>query len=576
MGDVDWEALSGNFGGWLLPWIALMFQIPFGAERKSHCSVLFAILLNGAFFYADPLDDVLSFLITIGSPALAVYSLQITHLNTRWITTAFSDVNYPSSKHISTVLAAFHHVPIRISHRPPLLHSLIVLPKNDAFWRHLSIAVEKTRRWSIPLVINFILVILAVILTILDSIYSDSPGDDAYAIAATWMFLLPLIIGWLRVGCEPEPNHLRSSLDAANLNAWVATGQGGQPAEGSLAIEFMEAEDVDLARKDELKTGPLFNYSRAFVSPLAAELTLRLVKNAAANAERRVPVSNPTSGGVTAWVEADGDAISDENRVGTDTEVTKYCTGVLPQRELDSTPTTLLDIQLSEMSSTLNRSSPPSAAQADIRSSEMFSTPNLLLPLHDPRLTTQNPPRWATGVCKRVALASVLALGLQWGTTGAAVLMNYSAPPAGLGCRASSYLLYCMAATTSFFLFLTSSIFAHMSRSLQGQRRARSRLRACQYTGAIVCQWLAKCIAIISAMGILAVCFLGITGAFYNCFCSSTTFDKGRGPVLFPTINYVIERTGGVARVWIGGMVMAFSTAFLFGLWIYMTTLPRR
>ena len=34
LGDVNWRALSGTFGSWLLPWIALMFQIPFGAERK--------------------------------------------------------------------------------------------------------------------------------------------------------------------------------------------------------------------------------------------------------------------------------------------------------------------------------------------------------------------------------------------------------------------------------------------------------------------------------------------------------------------------------------------------------------
>jgi len=34
MGDVNWQALSPNFGAWLLPWIALMFQVPFGAERE--------------------------------------------------------------------------------------------------------------------------------------------------------------------------------------------------------------------------------------------------------------------------------------------------------------------------------------------------------------------------------------------------------------------------------------------------------------------------------------------------------------------------------------------------------------
>lgn len=34
MGNVNWQSFSENFGAWLLPWISLMFQIPFGAERK--------------------------------------------------------------------------------------------------------------------------------------------------------------------------------------------------------------------------------------------------------------------------------------------------------------------------------------------------------------------------------------------------------------------------------------------------------------------------------------------------------------------------------------------------------------
>ena len=42
IGDVDWQDFSQNFGAWFLPWISLMFQIPFGAERKPqpHTSTL--------------------------------------------------------------------------------------------------------------------------------------------------------------------------------------------------------------------------------------------------------------------------------------------------------------------------------------------------------------------------------------------------------------------------------------------------------------------------------------------------------------------------------------------------------
>ena len=36
MGSIDWEDFSGHFGAWLLPWIALVFQTPFSAEREFH------------------------------------------------------------------------------------------------------------------------------------------------------------------------------------------------------------------------------------------------------------------------------------------------------------------------------------------------------------------------------------------------------------------------------------------------------------------------------------------------------------------------------------------------------------
>ena len=34
LGDIDWGDFSQTFSTWLLPWIALMFQIPFGGEGE--------------------------------------------------------------------------------------------------------------------------------------------------------------------------------------------------------------------------------------------------------------------------------------------------------------------------------------------------------------------------------------------------------------------------------------------------------------------------------------------------------------------------------------------------------------
>ena len=46
LGNIDWAGLSQDFGAWLLPWISLMFQIPFGAERESQISGSNVVLAN--------------------------------------------------------------------------------------------------------------------------------------------------------------------------------------------------------------------------------------------------------------------------------------------------------------------------------------------------------------------------------------------------------------------------------------------------------------------------------------------------------------------------------------------------
>ena len=494
----------------------------------------------------EPLDDVVAFLITIGSPVLAAYSLQITHLNKNWIAAAFLDVEYQNSGLIPTALAAFHNIPVKIEYSPPFLQSLVVLPKNDQYWPQLA-AANKTRRWSIPLVMSYFLAIFSVILSMADSISSHS-GNIGYAISSIWTFLLPLILGWLHVGCEPEPCHLRNSLAAANRNAWVATGKRDQPTRMTepKAIEFARADDIDLARRDEYKPVPTFNYSRTFVTPMIAEVVLRLTKNASANARRHIPVKSTSGGEVTEWVESGGDEILSENRVGTTTEVTEYCTRVLYLSERTSRPVTPLDIQSTD------------------------TTNSTLL---DDGLIT--PSRWAPGIWKRVTIASILALGLQWGTAGAAIFIHYLTPPAGLGCRSFAFLIYGITSTLSFFLFLASSILAHMCRPLPGQVPTRSRSRTYQNAGAIICRWLGKCVAIVSAIGILLVCFFQVTGAFDNCFCASTAFGRwGRQPVVFTGINFVPDSR--TLSLWIGGLVAAFLTSILFGFSMYIGSPPRR
>jgi hypothetical protein len=442
------------------------------------------------------------------------------------------------------------------------LSSLIVLPQNDAYWEILLKGAEKTRRWSIPLVVGFIWVVAATLLTIIDSFNSPPTDDVGYAIVAAWAYLLPLIMGWLHVGSQPEPNHLRECLDSANQIAWVATNSKDRPVQArdvggrqAQAIEFMRRADVERARMDEHRTVPVFNYARTFIWSLHAQNVLSRVKSAAAKAQRRIPVDNYGPGRGAAWVASDKWSVANENRSGTEEQVIRYCTETFtPFENVFGAPSPII---------------PPIPAPH-----RAPSAPIALLPFYTPGREVRRQSRWAQGIWRRVTLAVLFALGLQWGTIGAAVVIHYWKPPVGLGCRAMSFLLYGVAATVSMFLCLTATILAHLSRPQHGPVYWLSWSQACLDWAAVVCGYLGKGLAFASGIAILVVCFFQSSGVFTNCYCASTTFDKGVHDVVFLTVNYVVGP--GIVRVWIGGLILAFSTAVLFGFSLYLGTPPRR
>lgn len=160
------------------------------------------------------------------------------------------------------------------------------------------------------------------------------------------------------------------------------------------------------------------------------------------------------------------------------------------------------------------------------------------------------------------------------GTIGAAIIIHYFKAPAGIGCRAMSFLIYGVAATVSFLLCLASTILAHISQPQHGPMYWRPRSRTCLNGGAVFCGYLGKGLAIASGIAIVVVCLFQSSGVFSNCYCASTTFDKGVSEVFLLKINYEIQP--GVVKAWIGGLVLAFSTAIMFSFSIYLGTPPRR
>ena len=291
-----------------------------------------------------------------------------------------------------------------------------------------------------------------------------------------------------------------------------------------MAIKFAGADDVDLARNDEPKLVPVFNYSRAFVTPTIAETVLTLIKNAAA---RR---GTPVGGQIPEWVEGENGEVLPRNRLGTTTEVAEYYTRIssFPRR---------------------------------------IRIPSLSRRLHNMR-TLGDPLRMGTSNLEtssgRLPPGSWVAVGNHW-RCGAGYLHGPSHRVGMSGVIVRD--IRCGGNPIIFPLF-ASSILAHMSQSLPGQVPTHSPPRA------VVCRWLGKCVAIASAIGILLVCFFHVTGMFNDCFCNSTTFDKRGHWVVFKGINDTLDP--GLVKSRISGLVMAFFSSILFGFSMYMGLPPRR
>lgn len=489
----------------------------------------------------DRFHNLASVLLAIGSPALAGYSLAITRLNSRWLSHQFANLKFPNKVDLPQAVSALQHIPFKMNVSGPPLPSLIVLHENDKYWESLAEAAKRTRQWSIPTIMNIVWVLVAFIFTIVGSLidfdaFIAIPGDAGYPVVAVWAYLLPLVVGWLHVGSQLEAGQLDRALNDANCTAFVAaTGPVPAPAVKN-AIEF-STEYIDHANADEKKTAPIFNYARVFIWSQHAEYIFTLYQYAARNAKEKFPVR---PGEV--WTSGKDD------RIGNAEEVVRYCT-----KELEDTDNS-------------NPSSLPFTALCIRRSSS-----KTLAPLSDTEATKAEAfvtPVFATEVFQRIFFAVILAHDLQWGTTGAAILIHIFTPPKGIGCRALTFILYGAAGTLTLWLLLLSSILGHWSRQTDKHPRSTAKLLIA-YTAALA-RWLGKFIAIVNGFCILISCCMQFAGAYDNCFCSSTILGgdpDGLVKFLGPDV-----KGSQVYGYWIGGVTLSFGVSALYAFLIYVAT----
>ena len=253
----QWTVFSQQFSSWLLPWLALISQLPFGAN--------------------DTPDNLESMLLTLGSPTLAAYSLALTVLNGRWIAQLFSTYKYPNVKSAVRILSSLQQSALRVNTDVDdvLLSSLIMLPQNDQWWEELVVWLEYPHTWSISAATSIAWVIIAYVFTIIDyfsqdsrSLYTNGPGVGS--MGSLWLWLLPIVIGWLQLSPKCDSTRLDQAVDRANSNAYVANPSPTSPPIKAESISKKHAIstskrselDDDEARLDEYSTPPIYNYAR--------------------------------------------------------------------------------------------------------------------------------------------------------------------------------------------------------------------------------------------------------------------------------------------------------------------------
>ncbi|KIK58771.1 hypothetical protein GYMLUDRAFT_245855 [Collybiopsis luxurians FD-317 M1] len=305
----SWSDFSSEFSSWLLPWLALLSQLPFGAN--------------------DKLENFLSVVLTIGSPTLAAYSAALTVLNGRWIARRFSSSSYPNTYQAVRTLSSLQQAPIELATSESLLASLVVLHENDEWWIELLEHLNYTHTWSISAATSIAWVLIAYIFTVIESLSNVLQGVEVngQAVGSVWLWLLPVVIAWLQISPKCDSVRVKDALDRANKRAYVARPDGNPKPACSVSDHrgLSLNEDDDALHNDARCTSPIYNYSRLFSWTAAVEEISTYFREATRRSRLFQPVATDTE-----WVPGNRyTAIHEQNRCGTSFEVVAYCTSFL-------------------------------------------------------------------------------------------------------------------------------------------------------------------------------------------------------------------------------------------------------
>ncbi|KAG6371065.1 hypothetical protein JVT61DRAFT_10602 [Boletus reticuloceps] len=562
----SWTVFSQEYSQWLLPYLALLSQLPFGAPRR--------------------MDNLMSVILTLGSPTLAGYSLYLTLLNARWVNDKlFSGIDYPSSAvrlAVVRTLSSLQQVPLRVHPgRSARFESLVVHPDNDNWWITLAEELDYSHTWSISSATSIAWVVIAYLLTVADSLsnVANSINSNGQGTGSVWLWLLPIVIGWLVLSPKCDHDRVHDAYHRANRQVFVADSRDATAAPIHLTYNFgltissspdWKLYGRNITSPDESRIPPVFNYARTLSWSRTVYLTSLFYRAAWRKSSwhrvgvdgNRIPRNVPND-------------IPRESRLGNRDQVRDYC-------------------------------HPDHHESPEI---------NVL---------------WPRGVVFNMIVASLMSLQLQWGTTIAAILAAWFTPTIGLGCRSLAYLIYGMLSTAVWILLLLSSVLGYYAHHLvedlpipdfesdeqdtsptsitghgfpfpggagsaaiplhrfpsphvgtpldtdepasittikyfhTGWRHAQTIARVSDWL-----RWIGKSLAIVNAVGIITNSVFQYSGMYDNCYCDSSIFKWGIS-FAFNVISPMQNDIDLAHSAWIGALALGLTCSAFFVGSIYL------
>ncbi|KAF9648876.1 hypothetical protein BDM02DRAFT_3128752 [Thelephora ganbajun] len=513
----DWSVFSQQFSAWLLPWLALVSQLPFGAESRLD-NLISGELPCYQLHLTKSLTVLRPVVLTVGSPTLATFSLALAAVNTRWANERFSTISFPNHRNAAKALIYLQQVPLHLTTRDGLLASLILLPENDDWWECLVDRLEQTHTWTIAAATSIAWVIIAFVFTIVDSFMNlgKNLNSNGQGVGTLWLWLIPIVVGWLWIPvCSYDK--LKAAIDKANDLAFVAAPDGPPQITAPPQIDdprracnvsHMQGFEIYTKREvftqDAARAAPVFNYARFWEWSSAVEMIAQAFEHADGKARRHIPVNSRRE-----WVYPEEKHSTDHrhNRTGSIGQLQTYCK----------------------------------------------------FPVRGDEEPVQPVP---SGMWKRIFVASVFALGLQWATTGSAAIIVIFTPTTGLGCRSGSYILYGLISTMIWLTLLISGYLAHYAKVMHDRGAVpRSGFNSANFAKglATLLRRLSIFAAACNTLCIILACVFQFSDFYSTCYCNSSVLGRG-GQHAYNIIGDGYDYSH-MKAAWIGGVVLAGGIA---------------